>query len=67
MWSVMWILIVLALLVGYGAGKIEAVIRMQRWLKNLSPWDQVTAKSLLKNGTRCDENVEFDKHSVTAP
>lgn len=51
----------LGLVLGYAIGKLEAIVRVGRWIKRLSPWDQAAVKSLLKHGTRCDENSAFDR------
>jgi hypothetical protein len=45
---------------GFCSGKIHAIVQMNRWIKSLSDWDQVTVRSLLRNRTRSDENTEFD-------
>jgi hypothetical protein len=62
-----WLLLFGALFLGYGIGKAESILRMSRWLKSLSPWDQETVKSLLRQGTRCDENAEFDARTRQQP
>jgi len=49
-----------ALVIGYGIGKLDAMWRLHRQINSLSDFDQLDVMSLLRTGTRCDANTTFD-------
>jgi hypothetical protein len=56
---VIWYLL-LGVVIGYGIGKLDAVRRMAKWLKSLSPEDAKYVHELLHPEDRWRRNAERD-------
>jgi hypothetical protein len=52
--------LIVALVIGYGIGKLDAMWRLGCWINSLFDSDQLDVMSLLRSATRCDANTAFD-------